>query len=114
MVYSTHGMAGTKIHKVWKNMLQRCYNSNHPGYNNYGGRGITVCFRWQFFENFYEDMGNVPEGMMMDRINNDGNYEPDNCRWVTKQISNINKSRGIPWDNHWRGNQWMNRNGERK
>jgi hypothetical protein len=64
-------------------MLQRCLNPNHPSYDNYGGRGITVCEDWLSFENFYADMLDPPDGMSIDRINNDGNYEPGNCKWST-------------------------------
>jgi hypothetical protein len=74
----------------YSSMLQRCYYVGHVGYPWYGGRGITVCDRWkESFVNFREDMGLRPEGMQLDRINNDGNYEPSNCRWVTpKQNAN--------------------------
>jgi hypothetical protein len=72
-------------------MLQRCYNDNHPGYSDYGGRGIKVCKRWHKFENFLSDMGRRPPGVhgkrskyTLDRHpDNDGNYEPDNVRWAT-------------------------------
>lgn len=66
-------------------MIRRCKYSDNKSFKNYGGRGITVCERWLKFENFYTDVGDPPEGMTLDRINNDGNYEPSNWRWATKK-----------------------------
>jgi hypothetical protein len=86
------GSKDTKEYRVWDNMIQRCYNPNNRDYKNYGGRGITVCDRWLYsYENFLEDMGRAPgKEYSIDRIDNDGNYEPGNCRWATasQQASN--------------------------
>lgn len=89
----THGMSRTAMYKRWRSMRNRCENPNAPVYKNYGGRGIRVCERWRDFELFAADMGPAPSGCSIDRINNDGNYEPGNCRWATRADQNRNTRR---------------------
>lgn len=87
----THGMSYTDTFKIWAGILRRCLNPNFKAYKYYGGRGIKVCDAWLKFENFYKDMGDRPMNLQIDRIDNDGNYEPGNCRWVTSLVNNLNR-----------------------
>lgn len=91
----THGMSDTVTYRAWANMKRRCLSPKHPHYARYGGRGITICERWLTFVNFFEDMGERPsDDLSLDRIDNDGNYEPGNCRWATwdQQANNRRKA----------------------
>ena len=92
-----HGMHSTPTYYSWTNMLTRCNNPNFRQYQNYGGRGIKVCERWLEFANFLEDMGERPEGTTLDRIDNDGNYEPGNCRWATQEEQLYNRTSTVTW-----------------
>lgn len=87
----TVGRLQSKTYRTWCGMLRRCRNKNVIGYENYGGRGISVCERWLTFENFLADMGEPPSSKhSIDRIDHDGNYEPTNCRWATAVEQNNN------------------------
>lgn len=95
-----HGMSRTLVYGIWKGIHQRCGNPKAPKFYNYGGRGIKVCERWNSFENFVADMGIRPNGYSIERINNDGDYEPANCVWATKkqQLNNKRKSRFLEFN----------------
>lgn len=89
---STHGKSRTRTYSIWKGMRKRCFNPNEASYINYGGRGITICDRWDSFEFFFQDMGEVPEGFSIERIDVNGNYEPGNCKWLPLNEQVLNRT----------------------
>lgn len=98
---TTHGRTNTREFSIWHGMKNRCNNPNADDYRNYGGRGIKICTRWEAsFENFFYDMGEAPEGMSIDRVDVDGPYSPENCRWATntQQANNKRTNRSITVD----------------
>ncbi len=92
----SHGRSGTRIYHSWRSMIGRCNNPNASNYSLYGGRGIVVCPSWHQFENFLADMGERPEGTTLDRIDNNGNYEPSNCRWASAAEQRMNQGSRKP------------------
>jgi hypothetical protein len=103
-LYSKHGLSETPTHRSWWSMRNRCLNKNAMGYNYWGGRGVQICSRWnEKYVNFFEDMGERPQGTTLDRIDNDGHYScgkcdqcnkngwTNNCRWATVEQQNRNK-----------------------
>lgn len=97
-MYRTHGMSHDIKYRRYRNMLDRCHNSNHRDYKYYGGRGIKVCARWKGkagLEHYLNDMGERPEGKALGRKNINGGYNPDNCRWVTPKEQCNNKRNNI-------------------
>lgn len=101
---TTHGMSKTATYKTWQSMRQRCENPNNDSYSRYGGRGISVCDRWSAFENFLEDMGERPPGKSIDRIDANGDYEPENCRWADNVEQSNNRIKNVVFKV---GDKWM-------
>lgn len=92
-----HGKEGTQVYRAWTNMKQRCLDSTNPSFKNYGGRGIKIFPSWLKFECFFADMGDPPSSKhTLERKENDGNYEPENCEWATREKQALNKRNSFP------------------
>lgn len=103
------GRCRDKTYDVWYAMKARCTNPNHPKYKDYGARGIGVCKRWlNSYTNFLKDMGAKPDGLSLDRINNNSGYKPSNCRWATAKIQANNKRRSSGFKNNYEGVYYCN------
>lgn len=116
--HSTDGKL-SPTYSSWKSMKNRCNNTKSPKYKDYGGRGITICERWSYFENFLEDMGERPKELSLDRIDNESGYSPENCRWATDSQQASNKRHKIgasgvkgvrlhPVNKKWEAYAWVN------
>jgi hypothetical protein len=88
---TTHGLSKTREYAVWCGMISRCAATSGPDYARYAGRGIKVCERWRKFENFWADMGPAPPGTELDREDNNGDYTPNNCRWLDHKGQSNNR-----------------------
>ena len=95
----------TKEFRAWSSMIKRTTLLSHPAYKDYGGRGIIVCERWNSFDNFFNDMGNCPDKYSLDRIDNNGNYCGENCRWADMKTQSRNKRNNVFYE--YRGNKYI-------
>lgn len=102
LTHKTHGMSKTPVFDAWYGIRRRCYDVTHKSYPFYGGRGIYVCDRWMDeangFHHFVEDMGPPPKGYHLDRVDNDGPYSPDNCKWKTRKENMRNRRDCLVYD----------------
>ena len=89
--WTSHGKSRSNEYRIWDSMVRRCHSETHHAYSNYGGRGISVCDKWRTFEGFYEDMGDKPSSMTLERIDNSLGYSKDNCKWATMTEQSRNR-----------------------
>lgn len=93
--YARRGKLRSRTYRIWIGIHTRCNNQKKKEWSRYGGRGIKVCERWHRFENFLADMSDCPDGLTIERINSNGNYEPGNCRWATHHDQTRNKRTNV-------------------
>ena len=97
---TTHGESHTRLYKIWKYIKRRCYNTNFWAFKRYGGRGIYVCEEWNKYEDFraWALANGYRDDLTLDRKDNDGNYCPENCRWVTRKVQANNRNNNVVWE----------------